>query len=388
MNSFRLIIRELLYRKISSAIILFTVVVACSVSVAIYTLSKASEDETRKIMREQGLNLYIFPKGTNLIDFYSVNATKLFSEKCVDSLANSKTFDAVRHLTGILQVKYPDWKDPNGSLFNIVLFGYKDEAMQRFLVKQETMGFNVAKGTVKVGTLIAKNIKPGAGFTIKGSDGNEYSFKIAERLEEGKGIMDQGVSFNLEDLQQILGLPGKINKIEALGCVCKDGRIKNARKQVQVIFPDLEVTEITSIADARENQRLMMNKYGAFIIPFVVISCLFITGLLFYQNVNVRSRETGILKAMGYSSFNIMNMFLLKAFILGLAGGITGFFLGSFVAEYFGREIFRFTAFNIKPLRNLFYWCIVIFPVLWMVSSWVPALMATRIDAAKILSQE
>jgi putative ABC transport system permease protein len=200
--------------------------------------------------------------------------------------------------------------------------------------------------------------------------------------------MDQGVSFNLEDLQQVLGLNGQINKIEALGCVCKDGRIKNARKQVQAIFPDLEVTEITSIADARENQRLMMNKYGAFIIPFVVISCLLITGLLFYQNVIVRSREIGLLKALGNSSYVIMYMFLAKAFLLGLAGGIIGFFTGSLVAEYFGKEIFRFTALSIKPAWELFYFCILIFPLLWMAGCWVPALIATRIDSAKTLSQE
>jgi cell division protein FtsL len=65
MNPFKLIIKELLYRKGSSVVILLTVIIASTVSVAIYTLSKASENETRKIMREQGLNLYIFPKGTN-----------------------------------------------------------------------------------------------------------------------------------------------------------------------------------------------------------------------------------------------------------------------------------------------------------------------------------
>ena len=63
----------------------------------------------------------------------------------MDVLAESKTFDAVRHLTGILQVKYPDWKDPNGSTHQIVLFGYKDEAMQKYLPKQETMGFDVKR---------------------------------------------------------------------------------------------------------------------------------------------------------------------------------------------------------------------------------------------------
>jgi putative ABC transport system permease protein len=388
MSPLKLVMKELIYRRGSSLVILITVLVASTVSVAIYTLSKASENETRKIMREQGLNLYIFPKGTNLIDFYSVNNTGTFPDSYVDVLANSQTFDAVRHLTGILQVKYPDWEDANGSLHQLVLFGYKDEAEQIFLSKQETMGFDVVKGTVQLGALVAKNVKPEDPFVIKGIDGQSYSFMVDRRLEEGAGIRDQGVSFHLEDLQKLLGMEGKINKIEALGCVCADGRIKNARSQVQAIFPDLEVTEIASIANARENQRLMMNKYGAFIIPFVVISALLITGLLFHQNVNARKREIGLLIAMGRNSSTILFMILVKAFILGLIGGVIGFFAGSGIAEYFGKEIFRFTALSIRPVWSLFLYTMVIFPLLWTLSSWVPALLATRIDAAKILSEE
>jgi len=388
MNSLRLVIKELIYRRISSLVILTTVIVASSVSIAIYTLSKASENETRKIMREQGLNLYIFPKGTNLIDFYSVNNTQTFPEASVEVLAESKTFDAVRHLTGILQVKMPEWKDANGSVHQIILFGYKDEAIQRYLSRQETMGFDVKKGTVQLGALVAKNVEPGAPFIIEGSDGRSHSFIVDKRLEEGKGMRDQGVSFHLEDLQILLGMEGKINKIEALGCVCHDGRIMNARGQVQDIFPDLEVTEISSIAEARENQRLMMNKYGAFIIPFVIISALLITGLLFHQNVRARNYEIGLLIAMGRSSTTILFMILFKAFILGLAGGIIGFFAGSLIAEYVGKEIFRFTAFSIKPVWSVFYYGAIIFPLLCMISSWIPALLATRIDAARILSEE
>ena len=91
---------------------------------------------------------------------------------------------------------------------------------------------------------------------------------------------------------------------------------------------------------------------------------------------------------MGNSTFKIMFLFLLKAFILGLTGSIIGFFAGSWIAEYFGTEIFRFTALSIKPLWSLFYYTIIIFPLLWMISSWIPALLATQVDAAKTLSQE
>ncbi len=388
MNPVKLVIKELLFRRVSSFVILLTVIVASTVSVAVYTLSKASENETRKIMREQGLNLYIFPKGTNLIDFFAVNDIQTFPDSYVDTLAESKTFDAVRHLTGMLQVKYPDWIDPNGSRHQILVVGYKDEAMQRYLPRQQIMGYDVAPGTVHVGSLLSKNIPEGESFRIKDKDGIEREFKIAKRFEEGKGMLDQGAAFYLGDLQELLGMEGQINKIEALGCVCHDGRINNARQQVQEIFSDLEVTEIGSIADARENQRLMMNKYGSFLIPFVMLAALLISGFLFYSNVTARRYEIGILIATGKSKFFISLIILLKAFVLGVAGSIAGFFIGSLIAKYFGMEIFKFTAMSIKPLWPLLGYSIAIFPVLWMLSSWIPALLATQIDAARTLSQE
>ena len=388
MNPWQLVFKELFYRKVSSLVILLTVIAASTVSVTIFTLSKASENETRKIMREQGLNLYIFPKGTNLIDFFAVNNTPSFPENYVDSLANTKTFDAVRHLTGILQLKFPDWTDPNGSKHQIFVAGYKDEAMQRYLPRQETMGFDVKKGTVHVGSLLSKNIPAGQPFRITGKDGASHEFTIAKRLSEGQGMLDQGVAFHLEDLQELLGMQGQINKIEALGCVCHDGRIKNARNQVQKIFADLEVTEITSIADARENQRLMMNKYGAFIIPFVILTALIVSGLLFYSNVTARRHEIGLMKAVGKSNFFLVSVILLKALVLGLAGGIAGFFAGTALAGYFGREIFLFTASDIRPAWDLLAYGGILFPLLWMLSSWIPALLATQVDAASTLSQE
>ncbi len=158
--------------------------------------------------------------------------------------------------------------------------------------------------------------------------------------------------------------------------------------QVQNIFSNLEVTEISSIADARENQRLMMNKYGSFIIPFILIISMLISGLLFYANVTSRRYEIGIMKAMGKSKSFILLIILLKALLLGFLGSVVGFFAGSFIAEYFGKEIFLFTAMSIKPLWSLLGFSVLIFPVLWMLSSWIPALAATQIDAAKTLGKE
>ncbi|NCB09683.1 MAG: hypothetical protein EOM73_16185 [Bacteroidia bacterium] len=51
-------------------------------------------------------------------------------------------------------------------------------------------------------------------------------------------------------------------------------------------------------------------------------------------------------------------------------------------------EIFRFTAQSIVPLWNVFGLTVIVFPVLWMLAGWIPALLATQVDAARILSRE
>lgn len=387
MNLFKLIIKEAKYRSVSTLIILLTVVIATMVANSIFTMSKASEDETRKIMREQGLNLFLFPKGTETLDFFSYDYSLTFDEAYVDILANSETFDAVRHLVGMLQLIVPGWEDPQGSRHNILLVGYKDEAVQPYLSRQEKMGTDVERGTVRLGFDISRMIPEEGLFIIKGEDGNIHEFQIKERMPEGKGMLDQGVAMNLQDMQEIMNLSGKINKIEALGCVCHDGRVINARRQINQFLPDVEVKELSSIANSRENQRLMMNKYGSFIIPFVIFGCLLIAGFLFYENVKSRKYEIGVLLALGSGRGKVIGLILGKAFMLGLTGSILGFFAGTGIADYFGREVFEFTAQNIRPRWNLLFLSMVLSPFLFMLASWIPTLIAIRWDPAKILSE-
>lgn len=387
MNLFKIILKEILYRKTNSIIILFTVIISAALSIAIFTLSKASENETRKIMKEQGLNVYILPEGTDTLDVFTIDNKKTFNEEYIDRLATSKTFDAVRHLVGILQTKY-DWKDPNGSVHKIILSGYRDETEQIHLKKQKTMGYNVKKGFVRLGYDISRNLPEKSLFQIKDSNGKVYKFEIAGRMKEGQGIRDKSVEMNLEDLQGFLGKKGQINKIEALGCTCEGDRLSNIRKQLASLLPDVEVKELSSIANARENQRQMMNRYGAFIIPFVILGCMLIAGLLFYANIKSRQYEIGILKSLGTGDKNIFLLITGKALVIGIIGAIVGFFIGFGIADYFGKNIFKFTGSKIKPVWDLLIMSLYISPLFLIVSSWIPAILATRLDPAEILKGE
>jgi len=49
-------------------------------------------------------------------------------------------------------------------------------------------------------------------------------------------------------------------------------------------------------------------------------------------SVNERTREIGIFRAIGFRRGHVMQIILLEALLLGIVGGIIGFFLGNLVA--------------------------------------------------------
>ena len=65
--------------------------------------------------------------------------------------------------------------------------------MQRFLPKQQIWDMMWFRDSA-CGVSLVKNIPEGESFKIQDKDGSMREFKIARRLEEGKGMLDQGVA--------------------------------------------------------------------------------------------------------------------------------------------------------------------------------------------------
>jgi len=77
-------------------------------------------------------------------------------------------------------------------------------------------------------------------------------------------------------------------------------------------------------------------------------------GIMNIMTVSVmeRTREIGILKAIGARSRTILTMFLTEAALIGLLGGVVGVPLGYALAQVMGRFLFRFSA-EVTPRRSL-----------------------------------
>ena len=83
---------------------------------------------------------------------------------------------------------------------------------------------------------------------------------------------------------------------------------------------------------------MMSNLSLMFLVIIVFVGGASIANYM-YANVFERRREIGTLMALGADSGLVLRIFLLKALILGVAGGIGGYVLGTILAVVLGPKL-------------------------------------------------
>lgn len=381
MKSLRLILKEIRFRKVNFGLSVLGVLIAVLLFVFFFTAGEASMNETTRLMRDLGMNLRIIPKSTDMTRFWSVG----FSEETmpadyVERLATQKGL-SFSHLLPTLKRKLV-W---NGR--EIVLVGIAPEVspLDR---KKPSMSFVLQKGTAFIGHQLAAehSVNPGDEIELSGK-----RLRVTLSLPESGSDQDVSIFGALDDVQQIVGLPGRINEIQALDCVCLDptkDSLQELRKELAGVLPDALVIQSRTIAGAREKQRKMIEDHSALVLPTVVVAAAIWVGLLALLNVRERWREIGILRAVGRGSGEISRIFLGRALIVGALGAVLGFALGTALALRFGPEVFKVTGSRIVPLYGLLVWSLVAAPLLAALASLVPTFLAVTQDPAVALRDE
>ena len=140
---------------------------------------------------------------------------------------------------------------------------------------------------------------------------------------------------------------------------------------------------IASEINHRENLRLENENFTAILLPLVLLTSAIWIVFLFIGNVRERKSEIGILRAIGVKEKSIMYLFFQKAFIIGICGAVTGYFLGIGIGSLWG-GIFSSSFLDIR----LFFIVLILAPVLSLASAYIPATIAARQDPADVLREE
>ena len=383
---FNLVRKEITHRKFNFSLAVLAVIMAVAFFVAFFTAGEASRRETRRIMRDMGQNLRIIPRQTEMDRFWIKGYSDYtIPEEYAFRFAKYRGF-SYTHLTATLQ-KEVTWNDKQ-----IILTGILPEILPPDKLQQKPMVFSVQPNTVYVGYELAHslNIKEGDTLDLFGRE-----FKVIKCLSQTGSNDDIRIYGHLHDIQEILNMKGQINEIKALECLCileaSNGQIdplELAQQQLKQIMPEAKVILLRGIAEIRQKQRAMMEKYISYIMPFLLIVSALWIGVLAMLNVRDRKQEIGMLRAIGYGSGKIALMFVEKAVLLGILGAIVGFVIGTGLSLKYGPEIFKVTAKAIKPDYGLLGWSLLIAPLFSVIASFIPTIFAAVQDPAETLREE
>ena len=421
MNTIKMLPAEILYRKLNFTLSLLTVSIAVTLFVAGPVLidgyarqtrvliANAEEnasaelanlkDRTRLLMRDIGFNLMVVHRDTNMADFWASDfAAADMPQEYLGRLASDRRLAMVKHLVATLQKKI-EWENRK-----VLLAGYLPEATQSHMRKKSPMGYNIKPGTVLLGHELAAGRKTGQELDVRGK-----KFTIARIMPEQGSKEDIAIAMHLDDAQAVLGMPGRINQIMALGCRCANADLPDIREQLAGVLPETRITEFHSIALARAEQRDLveakqkriladmavsragvqetMESLAEATTPIVAVACAIWVGLLMLANVHQRRTEIGLLRALGKQSPQIASLFLGKAFLLGLLGGGIGFVLGSGLAQLLGSRVLGVDAGFFAVHRDVLLSALIGAPLLAMAAAYLPTIVALRQDPAVALRE-
>jgi len=377
-----LIFKEILHRKVHFLLGLLAVITAVGLFVAFMTTARASNRETARLMLKAGFNLRIIPKDTDMNAFL-ING---FSDKTmpagyIDKIAQQRGF-SYNHLLATLQQKI-SWRG-----MDVILTGLAPEKCPPGR-KMPPMSFAIKPGTAYVGFVIAEKLGLEEGRKI---EINGVTLRIADCLDESGTVDDIRIQCDISDAQAILGLPDRINEIQAVDCLCfapTDDPLAVLRSELTQLLPDAKVVQMARLAEVRAKQRRMVRNYLSFIMMIVVVVCGVWIGVLAMLNVRQRESEIGIMRAIGYGSGKVVSLLLGKAVVMGVCGAVAGFAVGIALAVRFGPEIFtEITGKAIKTDYTLLYWSLVAAPVFAAIASFIPTMIAIAQDPADTLRKE
>jgi putative ABC transport system permease protein len=237
----------------------------------------------------------------------------------------------------------------------------------------------LGEAEVLVGAEVAAalGVKEGSTLSLLGK-----TFTVTAVLPQTGTVDDSRIFAHLHTVQQLGGKGAVVNAIEIVGCCSEIS--KGLVQKINALLPEAKVVTITQVVDTQiKTNRMMSSLSRIFLIVIVLVGGASIANYM-YANVFERRREIGTFMALGMSSRLVLRLFLLKALLLGLAGGVGGYFIGTVLAVILGP---RLAGVPVLPMPSLALWAIAVSVGIALVASYFPARRAARLDPCATLQE-
>ena len=270
----------------------------------------------------------------------------------------------------------------------------------RFLTKGD-------KGVVVLGNTVAKEAFDKEIFVGSQIKVENKSFRVIGIMEEIGGLggagEDQSIYLTLDDAEPYSGGFGTDNYYTIEIRVEPERTEEIAEKIKERLMISRHVTEETidfSIYTPKMIQETVMGVLGTInLFLYGIVAISLIVGAVgiantMFTSVTERTRQIGILKALGMTNKGIMNLFLVESALIGLVGGILGLFVGFIISGIIGQiasffltgGMLRGTMVSITP--ELVIFALAFSVIIGIVSGIFPARRAAKLQPVDALRYE
>jgi len=269
------------------------------------------------------------------------------------------------------------------------VFGYPEDSfiLDKFVIKEgislSSPKANSSKGKpVLLGGQAAEAMKKKVGDTLRLT---QNVYRIIGIYETGDAFEDSGAVLRLADSQQLLGKPRQVSLFYIQ--LKSPDRKASFQQKIEKRYPDLLLAGTKEFSEKQGMVDMMKGSVWAIGGLAILIGGV---GMMNSQLMAVfeRTREIGVLRAVGWSGRRVMLMILGESILVSLSGGVIGSGIGLLFLTLFSNVLRSWggSLGNIRPELILQAFTIVL--LLGLTGGVYPAWKASRLQPVEALRYE
>jgi putative ABC transport system permease protein len=313
LSSTGFVLKNLRRRRLRTLLTMSGIGMAVGAFVGLVGFSSAFQQQWMRIYSSSGTDISVI-QGTFLNTTLNQSAAEKLRELPVVAQA-SPTIYNLMDLTPEVNALVYGWKTT----------AYQLDALQILSGRR----FREGQREVMLGDLLAQDLnkKTGDSLDIQGT-----LFTVVAIYHGASTLEAAAVIMPLDQLQQLSGMEGKVSTIDVRlrpvpAGESPDNYIRRAQAEIQSALPG--VRAVPAAERASDNQFVKIAQASAWgtSLLALLIGILGITNTM-AMSVFERTREIGILRALGWRRWQVLAHIEIEALALGLGGGILGILFG------------------------------------------------------------